>query len=141
MEKNDNYTDLKNLTFDTSKEQINPLYNTSVNDKNYYKAYNSTIDVYSNHNHNNNNNNHNNNNNPYQTVNIQNYLNARNQSVKPCSTKASIRSVSTNATGKFKQVLKGKLQYEWKNIYRVLSLADKDSNGQVSMQDFQHAVH
>jgi len=42
---------------------------------------------------------------------------------------------------KFRSILKAKLSYEWKNIYRQLSAQDKTSLGSVSLQDFEHAVY
>jgi hypothetical protein len=42
---------------------------------------------------------------------------------------------------KFKQILKVKLQYEWKNIYRLLSTQDQKGNGTVFLSDFENAIH
>ncbi len=47
-------------------------------------------------------------------------------------TMSTATAVSTQNT-KFRSILKGKLSYEWKNIYRQLSSQDKTSLGSVTL--------
>jgi hypothetical protein len=37
--------------------------------------------------------------------------------------------------------LKSKLSYEWRNIYRLLSINDREGKGLVSRQDFEQCSH
>lgn len=46
----------------------------------------------------------------------------------------------TNQANKFKDILKTKLSYEWKGIYRLLTVADKEGKGIVSRDQFETSV-
>jgi hypothetical protein len=39
-----------------------------------------------------------------------------------------------------KEVLKSKLQYEWKKIYRILNINDSHACGMVTVNKFEQAV-
>ena len=42
---------------------------------------------------------------------------------------------------KFKDALKSKLGYEWKNILRMLTHGDKEGNGYVTRHEFEQCTH
>ena len=46
-----------------------------------------------------------------------------------------------NNKDKFKTVLKSKLSYEWKSIFRMLSSIDTEGTGYVSKRDFEEYSH
>ena len=109
----DNYA---NLTLNHSSNQIDMTPSGLPLKLDNEKGYNSTIDVTHMKN---------------DSIRIDNLLSKAKQSDNLLfnhSTKDTIRTYSSNpmsAALKFKQLLRNKLQYEWKNIYRLLLIVDK----------------
>ena len=53
---------------------------------------------------------------------------------------STISNTSIQSILKVKQVLKEKLKYEWKNIYRHFSILDRDAKGFVSASEFESTI-
>ncbi len=53
---------------------------------------------------------------------------------------STLTGFQSNAQARFKDSIKSKLQYEWKRIYRILTMSDTQATGSISPIIFEKAV-